>query len=71
MAFVNLFKKIIVSEHRSITLLQIVKEYERAVIFRLGRITARRPKGPGKPVCYFLVTITFSLRRSDFDQNAL
>ncbi|XP_042270784.1 stomatin (EPB72)-like 3a isoform X3 [Thunnus maccoyii] len=27
--------------------LQIVKEYERAVIFRLGRITDRKPKGPG------------------------
>lgn len=26
---------------------QIVKEYERAVIFRLGRITDRKPKGPG------------------------
>lgn len=27
--------------------IQIVKEYERAVIFRLGRITDRKPKGPG------------------------
>ncbi|XP_070762036.1 stomatin (EPB72)-like 3a [Enoplosus armatus] len=26
---------------------KIVKEYERAVIFRLGRITDRKPKGPG------------------------
>lgn len=26
---------------------QIVKEYERAVIFRLGRIPDRKPKGPG------------------------
>lgn len=26
---------------------QIVKEYERAVIFRLGRIVDRKPKGPG------------------------
>lgn len=25
-----------------------MKEYERAVIFRLGRITARKAKGPGK-----------------------
>ncbi|XP_016119558.1 stomatin-like protein 3 [Sinocyclocheilus grahami] len=27
--------------------IKIVKEYERAVIFRLGRITARKAKGPG------------------------
>lgn len=27
--------------------IQIVKEYERAVIFRLGRITDRKAKGPG------------------------
>ncbi|XP_051253679.1 stomatin (EPB72)-like 3a [Dicentrarchus labrax] len=27
--------------------IKIVKEYERAVIFRLGRITDRKPKGPG------------------------
>lgn len=27
--------------------LQIVQEYERAVIFRLGRITDRKAKGPG------------------------
>ncbi|KAK5616414.1 hypothetical protein CRENBAI_011723 [Crenichthys baileyi] len=26
---------------------KIVKEYERAVIFRLGRISDRKPKGPG------------------------
>lgn len=28
--------------------LQIVQEYERAVIFRLGRITDKRAKGPGR-----------------------
>lgn len=28
-------------------MLQIVQEYERAVIFRLGRITDRKAKGPG------------------------
>lgn len=28
--------------------LQIVQEYERAVIFRLGRITDRKAKGPGR-----------------------
>lgn len=27
--------------------LKIVKEYERAVIFRLGRCIAKEPKGPG------------------------
>ncbi|XP_060751891.1 stomatin (EPB72)-like 3b isoform X3 [Tachysurus vachellii] len=27
--------------------LKIIKEYERAVIFRLGRIIAKKPKGPG------------------------
>lgn len=32
----------------SLLLLQIVQEYERAVIFRLGRITDRKPKGPGR-----------------------
>lgn len=31
----------------SVCNVQIVKEYERAVIFRLGRITDRKPKGPG------------------------
>ncbi|KAM7399016.1 hypothetical protein PAMP_018310 [Pampus punctatissimus] len=30
-----------------ILVIQIVQEYERAVIFRLGRITDRKPKGPG------------------------
>ncbi|CAK6957969.1 stomatin (EPB72)-like 3a isoform X2 [Scomber scombrus] len=48
---------------------KIVKEYERAVIFRLGRITDRKPKGPG----LFLVlpcTDTFvkvDLRTVSFD----
>lgn len=30
------------------SLLQIVQEYERTVIFRLGRITDRKAKGPGR-----------------------
>ena len=30
-----------------VTFSQIVKEYERAVILRLGRLTGRRAKGPG------------------------
>lgn len=28
-------------------LIQLVQEYERAVMFRLGRIIDRKPKGPG------------------------
>jgi len=28
---------------------QVVQEYERAVIFRLGRIVKGGAKGPGKP----------------------
>lgn len=28
-------------------MIQLVQEYERAVIFRLGRIIDRKPKGPG------------------------
>ena len=28
-------------------MLQIVKEYERAVILRLGKLTSRKAKGPG------------------------
>lgn len=27
--------------------IQIVNEYERAVIFRVGRIVGKKPKGPG------------------------
>ena len=30
---------------------QVVQEYERAVIFRLGRLLPGNPKGPGKLVC--------------------
>ncbi|KAK3550402.1 hypothetical protein QTP86_025174, partial [Hemibagrus guttatus] len=51
-----------ISEHPSITLLQIVKEYERAVIFRLGRITARKPKGPG---IFFVLPCTDSFVKVD------
>lgn len=37
-------------------LLQVVQEYERAVIFRLGRLLSGGAKGPGKflPFPYFL-----------------
>lgn len=35
-----------------VAVLQIVQEYERAVIFRLGRITDRKAKGPGKHTNY-------------------
>lgn len=34
----------------AVLFLQIVQEYERAVIFRLGRITDRKAKGPGRRV---------------------
>ncbi|KAG7322307.1 hypothetical protein KOW79_013653 [Hemibagrus wyckioides] len=42
--------------------LKIVKEYERAVIFRLGRITARKPKGPG---IFFIIPCTDSFVKVD------
>ncbi|PIO38431.1 hypothetical protein AB205_0154390 [Aquarana catesbeiana] len=31
---------------------KIIKEYERAVVFRLGRITSGKPSGPGKDYPY-------------------
>ncbi|XP_026797476.3 stomatin (EPB72)-like 3b [Pangasianodon hypophthalmus] len=42
--------------------LKIVKEYERAVVFRLGRITARKPKGPG---IFFILPCTDSFVKVD------
>ncbi|XP_062870280.1 stomatin (EPB72)-like 3b [Trichomycterus rosablanca] len=42
--------------------IKIVKEYERAVIFRLGRITARRAKGPG---IFFVIPCTDSFVKVD------
>ncbi|XP_068601532.1 stomatin (EPB72)-like 3a [Brachionichthys hirsutus] len=48
---------------------KIVKEYERAVIFRLGRITDRKPKGPGL-FCVLPCTDNFvkvDLRTVSFD----
>ncbi|XP_056592564.1 stomatin (EPB72)-like 3b [Triplophysa dalaica] len=42
--------------------IKIVKEYERAVIFRLGRITARKAKGPG---IFFLIPCTDSFIKVD------
>ncbi|XP_028428632.1 stomatin (EPB72)-like 3a [Perca flavescens] len=41
---------------------KIVKEYERAVIFRLGRITGRKPKGPG---LFFVLPCTDTLVKVD------
>lgn len=40
-------------------LIQLVQEYERAVIFRLGRIIDRKPKGPGitAPSVYEIVPV--------------
>ncbi|KAF0038390.1 hypothetical protein F2P81_008874 [Scophthalmus maximus] len=43
-------------------LLQIVQEYERAVIFRLGRITDRKAKGPG---IFFVLPCTDSFVKVD------
>ncbi|KAF5904865.1 erythrocyte band 7 integral membrane protein-like [Clarias magur] len=43
-------------------LLQIVKEYERSVIFRLGRITSRKPKGPG---IFFIIPCTDTFVKVD------
>ncbi|XP_026177342.1 stomatin (EPB72)-like 3a isoform X2 [Mastacembelus armatus] len=53
----------------SLLLITIVNEYERAVIFRLGRITDRKPKGPG---LFFIVPCTddfvkVDLRTVSFD----
>ncbi|XP_076876068.1 stomatin (EPB72)-like 3b [Brachyhypopomus gauderio] len=42
--------------------IKIVKEYERAVIFRLGRITARKAKGPG---IFFVIPCTDSFVKVD------
>ncbi|XP_016383809.1 stomatin (EPB72)-like 3b [Sinocyclocheilus rhinocerous] len=42
--------------------IKIVKEYERAVIFRLGRITARKAKGPG---IFFIIPCTDSFVKVD------
>ncbi|XP_051973756.1 stomatin-like [Xyrauchen texanus] len=42
--------------------IKIVKEYERAVIFRLGLITARKPKGPG---IFFIIPCTDSFIKVD------
>ncbi|GAA6084191.1 stomatin-like, partial [Tachysurus ichikawai] len=42
--------------------LKIIKEYERAVIFRLGRITAKKPKGPG---IVFIIPCTDSFVKVD------
>ena len=37
------------------TLSQVVPEYERAVIFRLGRLSDREAKGPGNKLTYAVV----------------
>jgi hypothetical protein len=37
------------------SLLQVVQEYERAVIFRLGRLLEGGSKGPGKLLILFLI----------------
>ncbi|XP_026113816.1 erythrocyte band 7 integral membrane protein-like [Carassius auratus] len=42
--------------------IKIVKEYERAVIFRLGRITARKGKGPG---IFFILPCTDTFVKVD------
>ena len=42
--------------------MQVIQEYERAVIFRLGRVVKGRAKGPGTiqiiSLCNFLLDIT-------------
>ena len=40
---------------------QIVQEYERAVIFRLGRLITGGEKGPGKPIAISLFCIIYSV----------
>ncbi|XP_066507558.1 stomatin (EPB72)-like 3b [Hoplias malabaricus] len=42
--------------------IKIVQEYERAVIFRLGRITSKKPKGPG---IFFILPCTDSFVKVD------
>lgn len=39
---------------------QIIKEYERAVVFRLGRIQADKAKGPGRRVRMSVTTAVAS-----------
>lgn len=39
--------------------LQVVQEYERAVIFRLGQLVRGRAKGPGKEYCLSVKTDLF------------
>ncbi|XP_067220584.1 stomatin (EPB72)-like 3a isoform X2 [Chanodichthys erythropterus] len=42
--------------------IKIVREYERAVIFRLGRIVDKKPKGPG---IFFVLPCTDTFRKVD------
>ena len=42
--------------------MQVIAEYERAVIFRLGRIRPNGPKGPG---LFFVIPCLDSLRKVD------
>ena len=38
-------------------ILQVVQEYERAVIFRLGRLLNGGAKGPGEPIFTFVLVL--------------
>ena len=48
--------------HNRKTALQVVQEYERAVIFRLGRLVTGGPQGPG---IYFIIPCTDTFQRVD------
>ena len=45
---------------------QVVQEYERAVIFRLGRLLNGGAKGPGISYCYCLLSTEAESGRDDF-----
>jgi len=50
-------------------LLQVVQEYERAVIFRLGRLMSGGAKGPGKEIHFHATCIVvwiFAAREGNF-----
>ncbi|KAI3354081.1 hypothetical protein L3Q82_018630 [Scortum barcoo] len=59
---VLVFFCLILSAWLALSNTQIVKEYERAVIFRLGRITDRKPKGPG---LFFILPCTDNFVKVD------
>ena len=54
------------SEYFTMFCVQVVQEYERAVIFRLGRLLNGGAKGPGISYCYCLLSTEAESGRDDF-----